>query len=205
VSQMTTETAAPSPGDLGFGFEAWAAVGPIVGVIAGALLAGVFQLVSAKTQQRGQVVHDLLVFRRTTYLEALDVIERMDRAARQFVNSMSGRTQPDPDDHSDEAEEMRRRDEWAGEAIVELGEAGLDLARVRNRIEAVGAPVVIAAVGASDELVTGYMADLGEQMAEGRFRGKEAGDFGDAFLALKAAVVAAIRSDLAVDKTFRSA
>jgi len=186
------------------GLQAWTVLGPLVGVVVGAVLGGLVQFFVTGRQEHHVRQRELANFRRQTYLEALDVMESLDREARRFVGSLSGRVEPDPDDQSLEAQWMRERDKEGGEAIQEVGNWSLELGRMLNRVLAVGDKTVGARMVETDQVVRDYIDLLGKQIGDGRFRGDSAREFGRNYLASKQAFVDAVRKDLEVDKLFKT-
>lgn len=134
----------------------WSVAGPLIGVIAGGVLAGVFNLAIARRNHLNTRAREVAEVRRAQYFSAIDSVHRTQRALEHFRAALSGRWQPNDDDHSPEAEEMRERDRAAAASFGELDAAIDELRNSTLKVRAVGSEAVSAAMSTLDETVGGY-------------------------------------------------
>jgi hypothetical protein len=180
--------------------QQWAIWGPLVGILVGGVLGGLVQF--AVTWQRNRHADVLAIgeVRRVEYLALLDEAHTLAKALNDLHAAISGRWQPDDEDHSPEAEEMRRRDLEGAEAIERLSNASDELGRLRFRVDTVANPAVSASAKELDDLVSEYIR---KQFENGMFRAADAEAFRPAFEEARRTLTSTMRDDLRIDKLYR--
>lgn len=179
--------------------QAWSIAGPLVGVIAGGVMAGVFNLWSAHRSHLYSRKRDLADLRRSEYFSAIDSAHRVRQSLERFGTAMSGRWQPDDDDESEEAQEMRDRDQESADSISALSEAIDGLRNTTLKLRAVGSEGVVSAIEALDGGVGDYFAASFE---DGVFKAARYNQFFQSFEEGAATLLVSIRTDLEIDRVY---
>lgn len=180
--------------------SAWTTFGPFVGVLVGALLGGVAQIAISRLQHLQTRFRDTAALRRTEYFDAIDVAYQMRVRLQEYAANNSGRWQPEDNDDSAEAQEMRNRDAKSAESVQALMKAADDLGRLALRVSAVGSETVLAAMDDLDASVTAYMAGF---ISDEMFRAARYNDFRIEYLTKLDVLAARVRADLEIDRVYK--
>lgn len=90
------------------------------------------------------------------YMNVLELVVRIQHTLQDLGNSISGRYEPEPQDYSAEAKEMRRRDEAGARAIATFASMDRDLESARLKMLACGSADIADAVEKCHLIVTSY-------------------------------------------------
>jgi len=178
----------------------WTTYGPFIGVLVGALIGGFAQVVISRLQHLQTRFRDTAALRRTEYFDAIDVAYQMSLRLQDFASNNSGRWQPEDEDHSDAAEEMRDRDTKSAESFYALLHAADELGRLALRVSAVGSEDVR---GAMDDLDASVKAYIESSIADGMFKGARYGEFREEYSKKLEVLASRIRTDLEVDRVYK--
>jgi hypothetical protein len=186
----------------------WQTYGTVAGVAIGAILTAVlnaiYQLVVASRTHRMAQQREAASMRQSEYFKALDVTHDMEGAISDFGSALSGRYEPDKDDSSPEAEAQTHADEDSARAVDALFEHVGELNRSVLHIEAVGSPKVQKVMQELDSLLSDYMSSQFQEPTEFVFLAAPFNEMRESFRALRSKLAKAIRSDLKIDKIYRS-
>jgi hypothetical protein len=179
--------------------QIWSVAGPLVGVIAGGVMAGAFGLWAeyrSHVNTRGRAIAEL---RRAEYFSAIDSVHRVRQCLERFRAAMSGRWQPETDDTSQEAQEMRARDQEGADSFDALTTAIDGLRSTTYKVRAVGSENVVTAIEALDLSVGEYFFSI---LDEHGFVAARFDEFFEGFKNGTSALLRIMRSDLEIDRVY---
>jgi hypothetical protein len=174
--------------------------GPLVGVIAGGILAGAFGLIAERRSHMNARSREVAQLRRVEYFSAIDSVHRLRRALEQFRAALSGRWQPDDDDRSAEAEQMRERDKAGAVSFNRLDAAIDELRNTTLKVRAVGSERVSSAMDALDRTVGAYFMEAFAEIPT--FKADRFRVFFDSYTEQSTALVGLMRRDLEIDRIY---
>lgn len=171
-----------------------------MGVLAGGVMAGIFGLWVEHRSHLNSRSREIAGLRRAEYFSAIDSVHRLRRALERFRAALSGRWQPADDDDSEEAEEMRSRDQEGAASFEALDQAIDDLRNTTLKVRAVGSDGVSAAIDEVDTIVGEYFMSAFEEGPV--FKADRFEKFFASYLETCDKLVRLIRVDLEIDRVY---
>jgi len=163
-------------------------------LVASMITAGVSVAVS-RQQAHQERQKELLTRTYDEYLTALDLVVGSRHALQDLRSALSGRYEPREDDHSPEAEDMRRRDQAGADAIMKFMDIDRQLEIAKFHIDATGSQYVSKAVETCRTIVRSYLMKAATNQ-EHRFIASDFADMIVAYIKAESALADSIHNEL---------